>query len=164
MADRIAVMDTGRIVQIGTPEELYNRPATRFVAAFLGEANFLGGRLTDAGPPARIETPLGMILSSDAREMVAGTGVTCCVRPEQIQIDSRPPADRDTTESNDVLLPATIVASVYLGEVRQYTCALDDEERIRWKVAVLAGSTGQPKKGERVHLRISAHHISLLEN
>ena len=57
MADRIAVMNAGRIVQVGTPQELYDRPASRFVADFLGEANFLDGEVVSAASLRRSERP-----------------------------------------------------------------------------------------------------------
>ena len=65
MADRIAVMNAGEIVQIGTPENVYNQPATRFVADFLGEANFLEGRICASGNPARIKTRVGELAGLD---------------------------------------------------------------------------------------------------
>jgi len=93
MADRVAVMDAGKVVQIGRPEEVYNRPATRFVADFLGEANFVPGTVAgpagegaaqqgtaagtspgqagatgfagDRGPVVRVQTPVGELLAAD---------------------------------------------------------------------------------------------------
>lgn len=160
MADRIAVMNSGRIVQIGTPVDLYNRPATRFVADFLGEANFLDGQLTASGIPAKIKIPQGEILCSDDREIGIGTEVTCCVRPEQITIQK---AEGGPEDDGDNYLPATIVSSMYLGEIRQYTCALGDNRESLWKVSMLADVSGEMKEGDNVYLRFAARHIALLE-
>jgi ABC-type Fe3+/spermidine/putrescine transport system ATPase subunit len=71
MADRIAVMNAGKVVQIGRPEEVYNRPATRFVADFLGEANFVEGRIAGAAAgeatatgAVGVGTPVGALLAA----------------------------------------------------------------------------------------------------
>ncbi len=88
MADRVAVLDAGRVAQVGTPQDLYERPASRFVADFLGEANFLDG---DAGPAAgvtAIRTAAGNLLA--AQGGLAGP-VTCCVRPENVRIQVASP-------------------------------------------------------------------------
>lgn len=158
MADRIAVMDAGQIVQIGTPVELYNRPLTRFVADFLGEANFLDGRLTGSGSPASIATPLAEIRSSEDRGIAEGADVTCCIRPEQIAIF---PEDSGVNEG-DNHIPATIVSSMYLGEIRQYTCALGEDDKDRWKVSMLADISSGMNEGDRVTLRFAPRHVALL--
>jgi iron(III) transport system ATP-binding protein len=62
MADRIAVLNAGRIVQIGPPEEVYRVPRNAFVADFIGEANFLTGNLLQTGP-VKIKTPAGVLIS-----------------------------------------------------------------------------------------------------
>jgi len=160
MADRIAVMNAGQIVQIGAPAELYNRPATRFVADFLGEANFLDGRLTTSGTPAKVQTPLGAIQCSDDRQISEDTEVTCCIRPEHITIQPMAGNVEDNGEND---LPATIVSSMYLGEIRQYTCALGDDRENLWKVSLLADISAGMKEGDSVHLRFAAHQIALLE-
>jgi iron(III) transport system ATP-binding protein len=159
MADRIAVMNAGQIVQIGTPEELYNRPATRFVADFLGEANFIDGRLTTSGAPATVEVPQGTIVCADDRQIREGADVTCCIRPEQITIR---PADGELPDGDDNSLRATIVSSMYLGEIRQYTCVLGDIEN-PWKVSMLTDMAVGMKEGDDVFLRFNARHIALLE-
>jgi len=159
MADRIAVMKSGKIVQIGTPEALYNRPATRFVADFLGEANFIDGRLLTPGPAAQIQTPAGVIRHADAGKLVPGSAVTCCVRPEQITIQ---PVAGSLGEGNDNMIPATVISSMYLGDIRQYSCALRGNREHLWKVAMLSDEYGGYRKGDHVYLRIPAHRIALL--
>lgn len=160
MADRIAVMNEGRIVQTGTPEELYDRPETRFVADFLGEANFIPGRIVETGPPGSIETPLGILLSSGAEKIEVGD-VTCCVRPERIRMvtDRDPEAGKEAT-----LLPARIVSSTYLGEIRQYICSFEKQEGILWKVTTLSGSVVKPEHWNRIHLLIRAKDMALLKS
>ena len=88
MADRVAVMDRGRIVQVGTPEDVYERPATAFVARFLGDANLLPGtvRAVDAAG-AVIDVGGGATLrAADARGVAVGAAVEVALRPERISI------------------------------------------------------------------------------
>ena len=89
MADRIAVMDKGKVLQIGPPEEIYETPATRFVADFIGETNFLRGKLTS------VEENCAIIELDSQTRIRAGTNdpsiptnqeVTIAVRPEKINL------------------------------------------------------------------------------
>ncbi|HET6427319.1 MAG TPA: ABC transporter ATP-binding protein, partial [Phycisphaerae bacterium] len=94
IADRIAVMNEGRIVQVGTGQELYESPASRFVAQFLGEANFLEGVLVArVGQAAEVDTPLGAIRGRAPRELPETGPVVCCIRPECIRLGPGPQAE-----------------------------------------------------------------------
>jgi len=101
MADRVAVMDRGRIVQVGTPEEVYERPATAFVARFLGDANVLAGRIASldlAG--AAIDVGAGAPLrAADAAGFGAGAAVEVALRPERISfgVDGVPAVVEEVT-------------------------------------------------------------------
>lgn len=159
MADRMAVMKAGKIVQIGTPEALYKRPATRFVADFLGEANFIDGRLATSGPATYIQTPAGVLQYTGAGEPAACPDITCCVRPEQIIIR---PVESGPGEGRDNRIPATVVSSMYLGDIRQVTCALGDSRELRWKVTMLSDEDGSYRNGDHVYLHVPAHSIALL--
>ena len=162
MADRVAVMNEGRIVQVAAPQQLYDRPATRFVADFLGEANFIDGRLADSGPPARIDTPLGELLTSEAAGAVLGAEVACCVRPERIAISSGPRLTEKPHGSSS--FPACVESSTYLGGTRQYVCALGPTGRIvRWKVSVLADSSGGLDSGQQVVLSIAPKDVAIVK-
>jgi iron(III) transport system ATP-binding protein len=156
MADRVAVMDAGRVVQIGTPEEVYNEPGTHFVADFLGEANFIEGRVIASGPPGVIETPAGRLLAA-AGCPAPGGPVCCCVRPERIALLAEPgEADRADTAA----LSARTLSCVYLGEMRQYLCELGGGEH--WKVSTLAGRRRAIEPGQPVTLRVAAEDVCLL--
>src|SRR5262245_7378861 len=95
LADRIVVLDAGRIEQIGTPEEVYERPHTRFVAGFIGAPpmNLLPGRIVHA-PTAAVELPDGVLLPLAASAGVrAGETVTAGIRPEHFAwVDAAEPA------------------------------------------------------------------------
>ncbi|MBK9082048.1 MAG: ABC transporter ATP-binding protein [Rhizobiales bacterium] len=104
-ADRIAVMRAGRVEQIGAPTEIYERPATRFVAEFVGDINLVEGRVAgvEAGL-ARIDTPLGALTAQCA--LPAGARATLAIRPERLLLD-------DAAAQN--VVAARVVAATYLG-------------------------------------------------
>ena len=93
LATRLAVMDRGRIVQIGAPRAVYERPGSRYVAGFIGDVNLFEGRLAE---PDRLELEGGDALWLDAaqtRGRAAGAALAVAVRPEKIDIASMPPVD-----------------------------------------------------------------------
>ena len=94
MSDRIVVMNKGRIEQVGTPDEIYSRPATAFVADFVGKMNFLDGRLL-SGEPRRREGCGARLHRRGATG--PGAPVTVCLRPEDVVV--RNVAEQPTTGS-----------------------------------------------------------------
>ena len=157
MADRIAVMNDGRVVQVGAAEEIYDRPRSRFVADFLGEANFVLGRVAGAsGSIVRVETPVGGLLAAGPAPPV-GQDVVCCLRPERIQLSAARPAEGS---GESAYLPATVVECVYLGDLRQYTCEVSGGPR--WKVSLLADRARPIPEGQAVTLHVAAEDVALL--
>ena len=163
MADRVAVMNEGRIVQVGPPEEIYNRPANRFVADFLGEANFVSGQvagLSDSGL-VKVETPVGTLLADPTAAVVQagrGAAVTCCMRPERVQVLAAGGPAPDREKSN--VLAAKVDSSTYLGEMRQYVLKLGSSTH--WKALMLAGHLGSLPGGQDVRLAVHSADVSLL--
>ena len=92
MADRIAVMDQGRIVQCGTPAEIYARPASRFVARFVGRVNLFEGRLdtADAAGPAVVTAAGVVIRLAGAPTVESGSTCAAALRPEHVLISETP--------------------------------------------------------------------------
>jgi ABC-type Fe3+/spermidine/putrescine transport system ATPase subunit len=89
ISDKIYVINQGKIEQIGTPEELYTDPSTPFVAGFIGQNNFITGRLERLDPTSRLGTIVadGITIETIVPEGYAdGSDVTVCVRPEDIEI------------------------------------------------------------------------------
>jgi iron(III) transport system ATP-binding protein len=87
LADRMAVMNAGRLRALGTPQDLYHRPPNLFCADFLGEANAIDGRVTAArGSALEVETPLGTWLASPPAggALDRGAAVRCIIRPENV--------------------------------------------------------------------------------
>jgi iron(III) transport system ATP-binding protein len=116
VSDRMAILEGGRILQVGSPQEVYRRPAHRTVADFVGETNFIPGRLLSSSRgAARVSTAAGEfegVLGNPGSAPAAGSQVTLSVRPECWTISSSRP------QANAVR--GRIGASVYLGENAQY--------------------------------------------
>ena len=84
MSDRIVVMNAGRIEQVGAPGEIYGRPATPFVADFVGRMNFLEGRILD---DTRIDVRGATLMIAEPIRFGPGTPVTVCLRPEDVVVN-----------------------------------------------------------------------------
>ncbi|MDZ7599913.1 MAG: ABC transporter ATP-binding protein [Hoeflea sp.] len=93
MADRIAVMDLGSIVQIGTPAEIYEAPNSEFVASFIGDINIFRGEVTGAnGGAIDIETPDGMVIRTATPEALqSGQKASFAIRPEKLRVSRKRP-------------------------------------------------------------------------
>jgi iron(III) transport system ATP-binding protein len=122
LADRIAVMDQGRILQIGSPEDLYQRPKHPKVAQFLGSANWFSGTVVAEGI---VRTELGELLVDSARieRAAQGAGVTIAVRPEGVRLI---PSGGDLTAEENVL-HGQIASHAYFGDHRLYTVQVGSE-------------------------------------
>ena len=119
IADRLIVLDRGHVEQCGRPQEVYQRPANRFVAHFIGETNFLSGTVLErSNGSARVRTPFGELRSTVIGDAAAGAAVTLSIRPECLRLD---PA---AVEAPNVL-PAVATDTSYLGEVVQQTLRLE---------------------------------------
>ncbi|MEU3602560.1 ABC transporter ATP-binding protein [Streptomyces sp. NPDC006798] len=119
MSDRIAVMDGGRVLQVDTPEAIYERPATRFVADFIGTSTFLAG--TVAGDV--VDVPgLGRVPAPGGHGLADGTEAHLAVRPENVRLapaGERPPGC-------GAVLDGTLRQIVYLGHATRYHLTLAD--------------------------------------
>jgi spermidine/putrescine transport system ATP-binding protein len=128
MSDRLVVMNAGRIEQLGSPRELYEHPATRFVANFIGTSNILTGRLERNGDTWALagKGPDQRVLVADARDAREGQDVELAVRPEKIVLRTEqdpPPPDRTA-------LKVKVDEVVYLGTSTQYRTVTDGGDAI----------------------------------
>lgn len=127
IADRMAILDEGQVLQVGSPEEVYKRPRTARVADFIGETNFLSGKVVRSGGGlVNLDTKLGNVngVSGDPdREFADGEEVQISIRPECIQID-RYPGEENCFEGK-------IGESVYYGETAQYQFICGEDCRLK---------------------------------
>lgn len=117
LSDRIAVMDRGRIQQLGSVDEIYDRPANAFVAGFIGESNLLPAKVNDmAGgkATAEVEAFRRTMVVQAAAGVEPGQTARLLLRPEHLLFNK-----------TDDGVPAEIVETVYLGELSQYSLALE---------------------------------------
>jgi iron(III) transport system ATP-binding protein len=121
ISDRIAVMNDGRIEQVGPPDEVYDRPATRFVAGFVGAGNFLEGTVAGrTGGLLELTTPSGPLrASAGSLETSPGQRVVVLVRPEDIGIG--PAAEGEGSDWTGV-----VVDRAFLGDAVDYVVRLGD--------------------------------------
>jgi len=125
MADRVAVMCEGRLCQIGPPRELYGRPASRFVASFLGQTNLIAARVVErAAGSVCLESDAGLLRSSVFPDPLPVGGVTCSIRPESVRL-------LEPDASADNVLLARHLETVYQGHVAQHLMELAEGLRIR---------------------------------
>jgi spermidine/putrescine transport system ATP-binding protein len=116
LSDRIAVMNAGRILQEGTPEEIYERPRSRFVADFIGQTNFFRGEVTETGSMIVVREDGGtLIRCAPAAWATPGMRVAVAVRPEKVG-----PANGEMTNR----MTGTLRRVSYLGDLVQYHVSL----------------------------------------
>ena len=121
LSTRIAVMDAGQFVQIGSPTEIYEFPETRFVADFIGSTNLFEGRVKDEGADhVMVETEIGDIYIDHGYSTRKGGKVWVAIRPEKIHLSKEAPA-----ESASNVVRGMVEDIGYLGEVSIYKVKLD---------------------------------------
>ncbi len=126
MADRIAVMNQGRVLQVGTPTEIYERPNCRFVADFIGETNFIDGRVIGRdGNYTVLESGDGLRLRGIARDTLTdGTAATLSIRPEKLRLL---PAQATLPRDG---FSGTVTSVGYIGSDTRITVRLDNGRTI----------------------------------
>jgi iron(III) transport system ATP-binding protein len=155
MSDRMAVMEGGHIVQVGTARDLYQQPKTRFLADFIGEINFIPGKVSELGDPTTVDTGLGPIrgrVSSDAIQK--GDSVLCAVRPEGLEFVDGEPGPGENAVSGQVR------HAVYLGEVEQYLIDLVDGTPL--KVVEYDPVNPKAARGDTVRLQFNPSKVVVL--
>jgi iron(III) transport system ATP-binding protein len=128
-ADLIAVMNAGRIEQLGTPQEVYDRPRSEFVARFLGGSNILRGKALDATHVSFAGTPI----ECRGAALATGSDVAVCIRQHDIAMSNhstRPPATN--------AVQCTVVRNVFLGNARDYLVEAPDGTQLR-----ITGAAGE---------------------
>lgn len=156
LADRLAVMDLGKIVQVGAPHEVYNRPADAFVARLLGPTNLLQGQVESSDPRGEVvvRTPFGrMVGHASLGAMPAGTPVTVSIRPESIALGPAVPPGSNR-------FAAAVERLVFLGEVRQVHLRGPGD----WPVVALAlqSQSHQLREGQSLTFSVPPEQVVVL--
>ena len=140
MADRIAILDKGQLMQVATPAEVYEAPVSRFVANFVGNVNMLEGKVAErVEKTARITGASGAQINvENAGEAKAGDEVTFAIRPEKIKVSSRRP------EGAANAMEGEIYDLAYLGDMTVYHVRLADGQVVKASALNSARVTEDP--------------------
>jgi iron(III) transport system ATP-binding protein len=156
ICDRIAVLDQGVVQQVGTPLELFDRPANRFVAQFVGSVNLFEGAIRDDGGASTfVSAELGDVKLPPGLATGGRAHVQIAFRPHAIALSSTPAA------SEGLRLAGTIEAAEFLGEFMRYDVRVGDallvadEPHVRGTTALASGSA--------VHLAVPAAEIRVID-
>ena len=155
MSDRICLMNNGRIEQVGTPQELYFRPRSVFVAEFLGESNIVEATVAAAGNLVQLQGPGGLAIRArgDGSAPV-GAAVKAIVRPERLRLLGE-------SESADNAVAGTLKETVFVGGVTRYFVALPGGLVLSAK-QLTPSAAAVPRPGDAVRLGWSAEHTLVL--
>ncbi len=145
LSHEVAVMNAGRIEQVGAPREIYERPANRFVADFIGSTNFLQGEVRGPGSAPgfyRVAAEIGEMSVLAVDPLAAGEGVTVSVRPEDIELSEARPAGENVWQ-------ATVDQKVFLGESVDFQVVLGERA-----LQSRAHPSLRTRVGEPIYLRM----------
>ena len=145
ISDRIAVLQQGRVVQVGTADELFSAPRTRFVAEFIGRANLVEAMAESADVMAR-----GRLRLRVAARLEPGTRVAVCIRPHQIEL--RPARGEEAAAGSPNVLRGMVRRASFLGDSVDYEIAVSDSDVIL-RATTAPATRIQP--GELVALHIA---------
>ena len=156
VADRIAVMDRGRLVQVAPPAEIYERPRSRWVADFVGDVNLFSGRLGD--DRLSVEgTPVGTLRAGAKPEADPGAVVWLAVRPEKVRIGRAAPMPEAENCTS-----GTVVDIGYLGGMSIYKLRIRDGSTVRAAVANVGGGDRPIALDEQVWLSFPSEAATVL--
>ena len=157
LADRIAVMDRGRLMQVAAPSEIYERPNSRWVADFIGDVNLFEGRVSDDRTSVE-GTAAGRLRVAAPIEAAPGTPIWVAVRPERMRITREKPSPGPENS-----ITATVVEAGYLGDLSIYQLGIADGSRLKAAVAN-SGHDGELafRQGEPVWLSFSPESAIVL--
>jgi spermidine/putrescine transport system ATP-binding protein len=157
MSDRIAVMNRGRVEQIADPEEVYERPATTFVAGFIGVSNLMPATVEEG---SRVRLDNGPTVPASVNGFRPGERCHAVVRPEKLWIDLADAPDDGRTPS----VEGVVESSLYLGTSTQIVVDLGDQVRmtVLFPNANEEARQGLPGGGARVRLSWAPEHMHLV--
>ena len=156
MSDRLAVMNRGKILQVGSPSDIYDRPSERFVADFIGDTNFLTAQLLEASADSSVvKLSSGKTLTSHATDSAVNQTVNIAVRPEQATL---------TENLAEADLQGTVTHIRYSGTDSHFHIELDTKEDFVTKVQNSGANRRDWKSGQTVGIRIDPGAIQILRD
>jgi spermidine/putrescine transport system ATP-binding protein len=160
MSDRIAVMNHGRIEQVADPEEVYDKPATSFVAGFIGVSNLMPGVVKSSGANGEVQLDSGVAVRADVDGFAAGDRCNAVVRPEKLWIT----AEGEKVDGKLPSVEGLVESSLYLGTSTQMLVRLPDDV----VMTVLCPNSDEeerrrlPGGGAKVKLSWAPEHMHLV--
>jgi len=155
MSDRIAVMQSGRILQIGSPLEIYERPSHRFVADFIGDINFINGQIASSDDgKARVVVETGETFGCASASAQPGEKVTIAIRPERAHLCK-------AAEGN---LTGTVDEVIYVGTATLYQIRLGNNQRFALRQSNADGGERNLAIGASVGIQVPATAVQVLRD
>jgi spermidine/putrescine transport system ATP-binding protein len=165
MADRIAVMRAGRIEQLGAPEELYERPATEFVAGFLGVSNLLNAEVVDRNDRlADLRLADGTHVQVPSGTLDDTTQVRIGIRPEKLRVHQLSEGERREADPDANAIEGNVLDASYIGVSTQYLVETADGRRLTVYAQNLetSGAGEVLANGQRVRLTWKPQHTFVI--
>ncbi|MCP4333765.1 MAG: ABC transporter ATP-binding protein [Gammaproteobacteria bacterium] len=154
MSDRIAVMNEGQILQVGSPNDIYDRPEHRFVADFIGDTNFLGAELVESNKDsAVVRLPSGKTLTTGPTDAALNTAVSITVRPEQAVLVEDP-------DSAD--LQGTVTNVMYSGTDSHFHIELASKEEFVAKMQNAGPARRDWKTGQNIGIKFHNDAVQIV--
>ncbi len=166
MSDRIAVMRAGRIEQLGVPEELYERPATEFVAGFLGVSNLLDGEVVgQSGDLAEVRLTDGKVIRAPSAATNGTSTVRVGIRPEKLRVVPRDSLETSAAAETN-MLEGTVLDASYIGVSTQYLVKTRDGHILTVYAQNLttSGASEVLSDGQDVRVTWNPQHTFVIDN
>ncbi len=157
MSDRVAVMNEGRILQIGAPHEIYDHPSERFVADFIGDTNFLPADIVERGGDTvacRLESGELIRLPTGA-QLPDHDRVTLAIRPEQVRLSDEP---------GQASLEGVLQDAVYIGTDTHYRIRLANDDLFTARVQNARGRSERYRAGDRIGIVLDPATVQMLRD
>lgn len=155
MADRIAVMDNGKVIQVGTPTDLYSQPATSFIADFVGTSNILKATVDGKENGLTVVKGDGFVLrSSNGTDK---TEVDVIIRPEHVKVAD---ANKTVHGDNKNVIQGTVIMATYLGSIVRYDVQVGSYQLI--VDTTYSAGTGIFEEGKKVKLTVEHERVLLI--
>ncbi|MDW8099039.1 MAG: ABC transporter ATP-binding protein [Anaerolineae bacterium] len=158
LSDRIAILYEGRLIQVGSPQEIYNRPGNRFVAGFIGLTSFVEGMVVRLEDRDRVvvRTQDDVEIRAQGNGLNLGQKVTLAIRPEHVEIfEFEGEVRARSPEAN--FLKGTVIRRAYLGDMIDYRIQIGN-----WILRAHTGTDRVLNPGERVWIAFSPDRVTLI--